>query len=451
MKSISLNITKAASFLAEGAVKAYEPKVKAAQEALENGTCEGNDFLGWLHLPSSITPEFLNEIQAVANTLREKCEVVVVAGIGGSYLGARAVIEGLGNSFAWLVNDKKNPTILFAGNNIGEDYLFELTSFLKDKKFGVINISKSGTTTETALAFRLLKKQCEEQRGKEEAKDVIVAVTDAKKGAARTCADKEGYKSFIIPDNVGGRFSVLTPVGLLPIAVAGFDVKQLVAGAADMEKACGKDVAFEENPAAIYAATRQALYTQAGKKIEIVCNFQPKLHYFAEWWKQLYGESEGKDQKGIFPAACDFTTDLHSMGQWIQQGERSIFETVISVETPNEKLLFPHDDENLDGLNFLEGKRVDEVNKMAELGTRLAHVDGGVPNILVNVPALNAYYLGQLIYFFEKACGISGLLEEVNPFNQPGVEAYKKNMFALLNKPGYEAESKAIQERLKNE
>ena len=451
MKSISLNITKAASFLAEGAVKAYEPKVKAAQEALENGTCEGNDFLGWLHLPSSITPEFLDEIQAVANTLREKCEVVVVAGIGGSYLGARAVIEGLSNSFAWLVNDKKNPTILFAGNNIGEDYLFELTSFLKDKKFGVINISKSGTTTETALAFRLLKKQCEDQRGKEEAKDVIVAVTDAKKGAARTCADKEGYKSFIIPDNVGGRFSVLTPVGLLPIAVAGFDVKQLVAGAADMEKACGKDVAFEENPAAIYAAARQALYTQAGKKIEIVCNFQPKLHYFAEWWKQLYGESEGKDQKGIFPAACDFTTDLHSMGQWIQQGERSIFETVISVETPNEKLLFPHDDENLDGLNFLEGKRVDEVNKMAELGTRLAHVDGGVPNILVNVPELNAYYLGQLIYFFEKACGISGLLEEVNPFNQPGVEAYKKNMFALLNKPGYEAESKAIQERLKNE
>ena len=451
MKSINLNITKAASFLAEGAVKAYEPKVKAAQEALENGTCEGNDFLGWLHLPSSITPEFLDEIQAVANTLREKCEVVVVAGIGGSYLGARAVIEGLGNSFAWLVNDKKNPTILFAGNNIGEDYLFELTSFLKDKKFGVINISKSGTTTETALAFRLLKKQCEDQRGKEEAKDVIVAVTDAKKGAARTCADKEGYKSFIIPDNVGGRFSVLTPVGLLPIAVAGFDVKQLVAGAVEMEKACGKDVAFEENPAAIYAATRQALYTQAGKKIEIVCNFQPKLHYFAEWWKQLYGESEGKDQKGIFPAACDFTTDLHSMGQWIQEGERSIFETVISIETPEKTLLFPHDEENLDGLNFLAGKRVDEVNKMAELGTRLAHVDGGVPNIRVSVPQLNEYYLGQIIYFFEIACGISGNLLAVNPFNQPGVEAYKKNMFALLNKPGYEAESEAIQKRLAEE
>ncbi len=451
MKTISLDITKATSFLAEGAVNAYESKVKAAQEALENGTCAGNDFLGWLHLPSSITPDFLAEIEAVAKTLREKCEVVVVAGIGGSYLGARAVIEGLGNSFAWLVADKKTPTILFAGNNIGEDYLYELTTYLKDKKFGVINISKSGTTTETALAFRLLKKQCEDQRGKEEAKDVIVAVTDAKKGAARTCADKEGYKSFIIPDNVGGRFSVLTPVGLLPIAVAGFDVKQLVAGAADMEKACALDVPFADNLAAQYAATRQALYTQAGKKIEIVANFQPKLHYFAEWWKQLYGESEGKEQKGIFPAACDFTTDLHSMGQWIQEGERSIFETVISVETPNEKLLFPHDDENLDGLNFLEGKRVDEVNKMAELGTRLAHVDGGVPNVRINVPELNAYYLGQLIYFFEKACGISGLLEEVNPFNQPGVEAYKKNMFALLNKPGYEAESKAIQERLANE
>ena len=448
MKSISLNITKAASFLAEGAVKAYEPKVKAAQEALENGTCEGNDFLGWLHLPSSITPEFLDEIQAVANTLREKCEVVVVAGIGGSYLGARAVIEGLGNSFAWLVADKKNPTILFAGNNIGEDYLYELTTYLKDKKFGVINISKSGTTTETALAFRLLKKQCEDQRGKDEAKDVIVAVTDAKKGAARTCADKEGYKSFIIPDNVGGRFSVLTPVGLLPIAVAGFDVKQLVAGAVDMEKACGKDVAFDENPAAIYAATRQALYTQAGKKIEIVCNFQPKLHYFAEWWKQLYGESEGKDGKGIFPASVDLTTDLHSMGQWIQDGERTIFETVVSVAQPNRTLLFPSDEENLDGLNFLAGKRVDEVNKMAELGTQLAHVDGGVPNIKISIDKLDEYHIGQLIYMFERGCGISGLILGVNPFDQPGVEAYKKNMFALLGKPGYEKETQAIKARL---
>lgn len=449
MKRIQLDITKAAQFLSEGAMKTYEPKVKAAQEALENGTCPGNDFLGWLHLPSSITPQFLDEVQAVANTLREKCEVIVVAGIGGSYLGARAIIEALGNSFAWLVGDKTDPTIVFAGNNIGEDYLFELSEYLKDKRFGVINISKSGTTTETALAFRLLKKQCEEQRGKAEAKDVIVAITDAKRGAARAAADKEGYKTFVIPDNVGGRFSVLTPVGLLPIACAGFDIKALVNGAADMEKATAPSVPFAENIAAQYAAVRNALYTEKGKKIEIMVNYQPKLHFIAEWWKQLYGESEGKEHKGIFPASCDFTTDLHSMGQWIQEGERSIFETVISVEQPAKKLLFPNDDENLDGLNFLSGKRVDEVNKMAELGTLLAHVDGGVPNIRISVPELNEYYIGQLIYFFEIGCGISGNVLGVNPFNQPGVEAYKKNMFALLDKPGYEAESKAIKERLK--
>lgn len=448
MKKIILDITKASSFLKEGAVESYKQQVNDARHSLEEGTCPGNDFLGWLHLPSSVTPEFINEIQSVADTLREKCEVVVVAGIGGSYLGARAVIEALGNSFSWLTGDKKNPTIVFAGNNIGEDYLYELTEYLKDKKFGVINISKSGTTTETALTFRLLKKQCETQRGKDEARDVIVAITDAVKGAARAAATKEGYKTFVIPDNVGGRFSVLTPVGLLPIAIAGFDIKALIQGAADMENATGTDVPFEENPAALYAAVRNALYAQAGKKIEIMVNYQPKLHFMSEWWKQLYGESEGKDGKGIFPASCDFTTDLHSMGQWIQQGERSIFETVLSIEKTNHEVLFPNDEENLDGLNFLAGKRVDEVNKMAELGTRLAHVDGGVPNIRLSVPELNEYYIGQLIYFFEIACGISGNVLGVNPFNQPGVEAYKKNMFALLNKPGYEAESKAIQERL---
>ena len=447
MKNIQLDITKASQFLSEDAIAAFEPQVKAAQEALENGTCPGNDFLGWLHLPSSITKEFINELNATAQVIRENCEVVVVAGIGGSYLGARAVIEALSNSFQWLLNDKKNPVILFAGNNIGEDYLAELSDYLKDKKFGVINISKSGTTTETALAFRLLKKQCEDQRGKEEAKKVIVAITDAKKGAARTTADKEVYKSFIIPDNVGGRFSVLTPVGLLPIAIAGFDIEQLVAGAADMEKATAPEVPFLENPSAVYAACRNALY-QSGKKIEILVNYQPKLHFMNEWWKQLYGESEGKDGKGIFPAAVDFTTDLHSMGQWIQEGERTIFETVISVESSNHTLLFPSDEENLDGLNFLAGKRIDEVNKMAELGTQLAHVDGGVPNMRLSVPTLNEYYLGQIIYFFEKACGISGNLLGVNTFNQPGVEAYKKNMFALLNKPGYEKESEAIQARL---
>ena len=442
---IKLDISKAL----ENAAQAVELKeqVAAAQEALENGTCPGNDFLGWLHLPSSITAEFLNEIKACAEVLRSNCDTVVVAGIGGSYLGARAVIEALGNSFAWLTNNGENPNILFAGNNIGEDYLYELTQYLKGRNFGVINISKSGTTTETALAFRLLKKQCEEQRGKEMARKVIVAVTDAKKGAARTTADKEGYTSFIIPDNVGGRFSVLTPVGLLPIAVAGFDIDKLVEGAADMEAATAPGVPFEENPSAVYAAVRNILYAQ-GKKIEILVNFQPKLHFMNEWWKQLYGESEGKDLKGIFPAAVDFSTDLHSMGQWIQEGERTIFETVISVETPEHTLLFPHDEENLDGLNFLAGKRVDEVNKMAELGTQLAHVDGGVPNMRVVVDRLDEYNLGQLIYFFEKACGISGLLLQVNPFNQPGVEAYKKNMFALLGKPGYEKETEAFKNRL---
>ena len=448
MENIKLEINKSLGFISKDKLAAYEPKVRACMETLEKGTGPGNDFLGWLHLPSSITKEHLDDLKATAQVLRENCEVVVVAGIGGSYLGARAVIEAMSNSFLWLQEKKAGqPTIIFAGHNIGEDYLYELTSFLKDKKFGVINISKSGTTTETALAFRLLKKQCEDQRGKEMARKVIVAVTDAKKGAARVTADKEGYKSFIIPDNVGGRFSVLTPVGLLPIAVAGIDIDQLVEGARKMEEVCANQNMME-NPAALYAATRNELY-QNGKKIEILVNFQPKLHYFMEWWKQLYGESEGKDHKGIYPSSVDFSTDLHSMGQWIQEGERTIYETVISVENPNHELHVPSDEENLDGLNFLAGKRVDEVNKMAELGTQLAHVDGGVPNMRVSVPKLNEYYLGQLIYFFEKACGISGYLLEINPFNQPGVEAYKKNMFALLNKPGYEEETKAIQARLK--
>ena len=441
---LKLDTTKVAPFVSAESINALAARVAEAQKVLEEGTCPGNDFLGWLHLPSSITPEFLADIKLTAATLRSECDAVVVAGIGGSYLGAKAVIEALSNSFQWLVGGE-GPVILFAGNNIGEDYLAELTAYLKGKRFGVINISKSGTTTETALAFRLLKKQCEEQMGKDVARKVIVAITDAKRGAARTCADKEGYKSFIIPDNVGGRFSVLTPVGLLPIAVAGFDIDQLVKGAQDMEKTAAAP--FAENPAAQYAATRYALY-ESGKKIEILANYQPKLHFIAEWWKQLFGESEGKDKKGIYPASVDLTTDLHSMGQWIQDGERTIFETVISVEQPEHKLLFPSDDENLDGLNFLAGKRVDEVNKMAELGTQLAHVDGGVPNIRIAIDRLDAYHLGQLIYFFEKACGIHCQLLGVNAFNQPGVEAYKKNMFALLGKPGYEAETAAIQKRL---
>ena len=426
----------------------YKADVTKALSTLENRTGAGNDFTGWLDLPTEITPDFIGEINATAKTLRQNCSVVVVAGIGGSYLGARAVIEAFANSFQWLLTDKKNPTIVFAGHNISEDYLFELTEFLKDKDFGVINISKSGTTTETALAFRLLKAQCEKQRGADMARKVIVAITDAKKGAARTTADKEGYKSFIIPDNVGGRYSVLTPVGLLPIAVAGYDISKLVKGACDMRQRTLGSVPFEQNPAAVYAAARNLLY-KGGKKIEILVNFCPKLHFFAEWWKQLYGESEGKDGKAIYPASVDFSTDLHSMGQWIQQGERTIFETVISVDKVQHSLIVPSDAANVDGLNFLAGKHVDQVNKMAELGTRLAHIDGGVPNIRITLPELDEYWLGQLIYMFEKACGISGYLLGVNPFDQPGVEAYKKNMFALLDKPGYEKESALIKEKIK--
>ncbi len=441
MNNLKVETQKALQFLAEGAAESLKQDVLRAHEALENGTSKGNDFLGWLHLPSSITAEFIADMQQTANALRENCDVIVVAGIGGSYLGARAVIEALKNQFVELT-----PRILFAGNNISEDYLAELQDYLSDKRFGIINISKSGTTTETALAFRLLRAQLEKQMGREEARKRIVAVTDAVKGAARTTADKEGYKSYVIPDNVGGRFSVLTPVGLLPIACAGMDIEALVRGAQDME-ALAKSAPYAENPVYQYAATRNLLY-RSGKKIEILANFQPKLHYIAEWWKQLYGESEGKDGLGIYPASVDLTTDLHSMGQWIQDGERSIFETVISIAEPEREVRVPSDAENLDGLNFLAGKRVDEVNKMAELGTQLAHVDGGVPNMRIVLPRLTEYYIGQLLYFFELGCGISGNVLGVNPFNQPGVESYKKNMFALLNKPGYEAESRAIRERL---
>ena len=445
---IKVDISQVQSFVSANEIKSLEPEVREAILKLEKGTGAGNDFIGWMDLASKTDKSLLDTIEETARVLRENCEVVVVAGIGGSYLGSRAVIEALGNSLSQLIQDKKNPQILFAGHNISEDYLFELTDYLKTKKFGIINISKSGTTTETALAFRLLKKQCEDQRGKDMARKVIVAITDAKRGAARVCADKEGYRSFIIPDNVGGRFSVLTPVGLLPIAIAGFDIRQLVKGAADMEGLTTSDTKFEDNPSAMYAAVRNALY-RSGKKIEILVNFQPKLHYLSEWWKQLYGESEGKENKGIFPASVDFSTDLHSMGQWIQEGERTIFETVISVDKVQHSVLVPSDDENLDGLNFLAGKHVDQVNKMAELGTQLAHVDGGVPNIRITVPELNEYWIGQLIYMFEKGCGISGYVLGVNPFNQPGVEAYKKNMFALLGKPGYEEESKKILSRIK--
>jgi glucose-6-phosphate isomerase len=447
MEKLKMNIQHVYKFVTEDEILKQGTNAIACNRALHDGSRPGNDFLGWVNLPSSITEDAIKEIEDAAVNLRTRCDVVVIVGIGGSYLGARAVIDSLSNAFDWLQQDRKSPVIMYAGNNISEDYLFELKEYLKNKSFGIINISKSGTTTEPALAFRILKELLEEKVGKGEARQRIVAITDATKGALRMLASKEGYKTFVIPDDVGGRYSVLTPVGLLPIAVAGINIRKLVAGAVAMEKATADNISFEYNLSAIYAVIRNELYKK-GKKIEILVNYHPKLHYFAEWWKQLYGESEGKDHKGIFPAAVDFTTDLHSMGQWIQEGERTIFETVISIAQPDKKLEIPSDKEDLDGLNYLSGKRVDEVNKMAELGTRIAHVDGGVPNLLIEIPRLDEESIGQLIYFFEKACGISGYLLGVNPFNQPGVEAYKKNMFALLEKPGYEQETAAIKAKL---
>lgn len=436
---IQLDISQVLPFISQTDIEGLRPEAQGAIEKLNNGTGAGSDFLGWVRLPSSITKGELDRINDVAKKLRNSCEVVVAVGIGGSYLGAKAVIEALSSSF------DMHQKVVFAGQNIGEDYLHELFQFLENKKYGIIVISKSGTTTEPAIAFRLLKENLEKKIGKEEASKRIVAITDASKGALRKLADTEGYETFVIPDNVGGRFSVLTPVGLLPIAVAGYDIDALVKGACEMEKAV--TVSSPGNISELYAMTRNCLYNH-GKKIEILVNYNPKLHFLAEWWKQLYGESEGKDKKGIFPASVDFSTDLHSMGQWIQDGERTIFETVLSVEESVYETRIPQDEDNLDGLNYIAGKRVDEVNKMAELGTRIAHVDGGVPNLRITIPTVNELYLGQLIYFFEYGCGISGYILGVNPFNQPGVEDYKKNMFALLEKPGYEDLTASIKKRL---
>lgn len=447
METIKVKVDKIYDFVKKESVYAYADIVEKSNKALHAKSGKGNDFLGWVNLPSSITEGDIKELQAAADTLRSKCEIVVVVGIGGSYLGAKAVLESLSDTFYMLKNDKKNPIVVFAGQNIGEDYTSELISLLENKNFGIVCISKSGTTTEPAVAFRILKEQLEHKVGKAEAKQRIIAITDAKRGALKTLATQEGYKTFVIPDDIGGRFSVLTPVGLLPIAIAGFDIKELIHGARVMEDKTAPGTDFESNPSALYAAARNALY-KAGKKIEILANYNQKLVFVSEWWKQLYGESEGKENKGIFPASVNFTADLHSMGQYIQEGERSIFETVITVKEADNKIAIPFDKDNLDGLNFIAYKRLDEVNKMAELGTLIAHVDGGVPNLIVEMPKINEYYLGQLIYFFEKACGISGYILDVNPFDQPGVEAYKKNMFALLEKPGFEADTKILKKRL---
>ncbi len=414
---------------------------------LKKRQARGTTILGWVDLPSSISDASLKDIEKTCAKIRKQVDVVVVIGIGGSYLGTRAVAEALSHSFIHLRPNRKDPVILYAGHNIGEDYLFELMEMLNDLKYAIVVISKSGTTTEPAIAFRLLKNHLEKKVGKKAAKDLIVAITDAKKGALRTSATQEGYKTYVIPDDVGGRYSVLTPVGLVPLAIGGFDIRALIKGAIDMEKSTTSSVAFEKNPACLYAAARYMLY-RSGKKVEILANFENRMHYLGEWWKQLYGESEGKEGKGIFPASVDFSADLHSMGQYIQEGERILIETVISVTGTSAKLVIPKDKADLDGLNYIAGKRIDAVNKMAELGTMLAHVDGGVPNIRIEIPKLNEYYIGQIIYFFEKACGISGYLLNVNPFDQPGVEAYKKNMFALLEKPGFEEATKKIKSRI---
>ncbi len=441
------DVSKIFGFVPEADFTALRADAEYANALLHTGEGAGNDFLGWVGLPSSITPEFMAEIKEAAAGLRQKAEVVIVIGIGGSYLGTKAVLEALQNPFALLQRERRDPVIVFAGHTISEDYMASLMEAVEGRSIAAVVISKSGTTTEPAIAFRIVKQEIEKRYGAEEAASRIIAITDKARGALKSVADGSGYKTFVIPDDVGGRFSVLTPVGLLPLAVAGVDIDTLVAGAQKMEAATAPSVPFDSNPAAIYAAARYALY-QKGFKIEILAAYEPGLQYFAEWWKQLYGESEGKQGKGIFPAGVIFSTDLHSMGQYIQEGERILFETVVSVAEPHRKMTIERAENDGDGLNFLAGKRISEVNRMAELGTMLAHVDGGVPNIRIEIPRIDEGSLGELIYFFEKACGISGYMLGVNPFDQPGVEAYKRNMFALLEKPGYEEQTAEIKKRL---
>ncbi len=445
-KNITLNLKNAGKFVS------YEEIVALAQQSLRhldnlnNGTGAGNDFLGWLSLPDDIITQ-LDAIGKAAARLRSLSDTTVVIGIGGSYLGARAVIEGLSHSFMPAMKQKHHE-VIFAGQNICEDYMSDLIDLLDGRNYSIVVISKSGTTTEPAIAFRILKNHLGKKTGKAGCAERIIAITDRQKGALKKMADVNGYETFVIPDNVGGRYSVLTPVGLLPVALAGFDFRLLVEGAKSMEKLTRHNRNAASNPALLYASARN-LIMQTGRSIEIMAGFTPRLHFLAEWWKQLYGESEGKEGKGLFPASVDFTTDLHSMGQYIQEGQRILFETIISVENPRKKVLVPEENDDSDQLNYIAGRRLSEVNINAELGTTLAHNDGGVPIITISVPELSEYYLGQLIYFFEIACAVSGYILDVNPFDQPGVEAYKTNMFALLNKPGSEEESKKIRERLK--
>ena len=441
---MKIDLSHVQSFLDEKQKSNLESRVSEVYETIFNKTGAGNDFLGWVNLPSEIDENLLADIEKTAADLRKKSEIFVVIGIGGSYLGARAVIEALQNHFAPLTDEK--PLIVYAGHNMSEDYLHDLMAILDKKNYSLAVISKSGTTTEPAIAFRILKQHIINKYGEKEAASRIIAITDKARGALKQLANVKGYKTYIVPDDVGGRFSVLTPVGLLPIAMAGIDIRALVKGAVEMEQQCKANPTLD-NPVSQYAVVRQALYVQ-GMTNEIMVNYEPRLVYFSEWWKQLYGESHGKQHKGIFPASVTFSTDLHSMGQYIQDGLRNLFETVISVENSNHELRIPMENEDLDQLNYISGKRISEVNHKAELGTVLAHEDGGVPNLRIVIPEVSEKVLGELIYFFEMACAVSGYLLDVNPFDQPGVEAYKKNMFALLGKKGFEEQTAALNKRL---
>ncbi|WP_108026306.1 glucose-6-phosphate isomerase [Melghirimyces profundicolus] len=448
VKELTFDYSNALAFFGGHELKQMEPAVGAAHDLLHKGTGAGNDFLGWIDWPSDHDKEELERVKKAAEKIRSDSDALVIIGIGGSYLGARAALEMLTHSFYnGLPAEKRNgPEIHFAGNHISSTYLTHLLEHLEGKKVSVNVISKSGTTTEPAIAFRIFKDWMETQYGREEAGRRIYATTDRKKGALKKLADAEGYETFVIPDDIGGRYSVLTAVGLLPIAAAGIDIDEMMAGARTAsERYRTPDLA--ENPAYQYAAVRNLLYRK-GKTVELLVNYEPSLQYFSEWWKQLFGESEGKDQKGIYPASVNFTTDLHSMGQYIQEGRRDLFETVIRVDQPAESITIREDEDNLDGLNYLAGRTMDEVNQKAFEGTLLAHTDGGVPNLVVSVPEISPHTFGELVYFFEKACGISGYLMGVNPFDQPGVEAYKRNMFALLGKPGFEEEGEKLRKRL---
>lgn len=446
MERIDLNYNFVKDFLTEQEIFERFNEAKLHLTSLINKTGKGNDFLGWIDYTENITGEELSEIKSYAEKLREKIDVLVIVGIGGSYLGTRAIIDMLTNNFHCLLPERNNPIVLYAGNNLGEDYLHDLLEVLNNYDYGIIVVSKSGTTTEPAIAFRILKHHIEKKYGKEKAKERIYVITDKNKGILLVIAKTENYKCFYIPDDIGGRYSVLTPVGLLPLAVAGIDISQLIHGANTIKSYLVNDFT-EENIAIQYALIRNALYRK-GKYIELMVSYVPRMHFFVEWWKQLFGESEGKENKGIFPAGVDFTTDLHSLGQYIQEGERILFETVLHVNRPTNQLIIPHDNENTDKLNFLSYKQVSYVNNMAMLGTILAHVDGGIPNLLIDIPSLQEKYVGQLIYFFQLACGISGYLLGINPFDQPGVEAYKNNLFALIGKPGYEQITEKIKKRI---